>query len=143
MNGDYTASARTFLSSQLDDRSTAVGSRVTKAAAELRSIGDRFRQTPVVSQLAVLTDRGAEYVDRFGTYLQAGTTDRFVSDLEDLTRQRPWTMTSGAVVVGFLASRFLKTSSGARYRARAVDPTAATNTPQMTALSPDLTAQAR
>ncbi len=122
MNGDYTASARKFLSSQLDDRSTLVGTRVTQAATEIRSLGDQFRGTPVVSQLATLTDRGAAYVERFGTYLQDGTTDRFVSDLEDLTRQRPWAVTGGAVVVGFLASRFLKTSSGARYRARTSEP---------------------
>ncbi len=133
MNGDYTASARNYVSSQLDDRSTVLGTRVAQAANDLRAFGDRFRDAPVVSHVAALTDRGAAYVERCGTYLRDGTTQRFLADLEDLTRQRPWAVTGGAVVAGFLASRFLKTSSSARYRARVADPTAASNTPQMTA----------
>jgi hypothetical protein len=140
MNGDTTASTRNFISSQIDDRASALGNRVTRAADEIRAIGDQLRQAPLGSQIAPLTERGAKVVASVGTYLTEGDTQRFVADLEDLTRRRPVAVTSGAVVVGFLASRFLKTSaSSAKYQARVADPTRGSNTPQMTSYAADTT----
>jgi ElaB/YqjD/DUF883 family membrane-anchored ribosome-binding protein len=34
-----------------------------------------------------------------------------IGDLEDYTRRRPWIVVGAAAVAGFVASRFLKTSS--------------------------------
>jgi hypothetical protein len=38
-----------------------------------------------------------------------------LNDLERFARQQPWLATSGGLVLGFFASRFLKASSARRY----------------------------
>jgi hypothetical protein len=45
-------------------------------------------------------------------------SDALLSDVEDLARRQPWAVGAGAMVLGFVASRFLKASSSRRYSAR-------------------------
>ena len=39
-----------------------------------------------------------------------------IGDLENHARRQPWAIAGAALVLGFAASRFLKTSSARRYR---------------------------
>lgn len=102
---------------QIDDRSTQAGERVTSTARDLRSVGEELRkqgkETP-----AKLADRAAEQTEKVGSYLKENGPDRMLEDAEDFGRQRPWAVLAGGLAVGVLAARFLKASSGSRYRQR-------------------------
>jgi hypothetical protein len=61
-----------------------------------------------------MAEEAAERARRLSSYLEEGNGDRFVRDLEDVTRRRPWAVAAGAFAVGLVASRFLKASAERR-----------------------------
>jgi ElaB/YqjD/DUF883 family membrane-anchored ribosome-binding protein len=67
---------------------------------------------------ARLTDAVAERTDRLGGYLRGADADAILRDVESFARRRPWLVAAGGVAVGLVASRFLKASSGIRYRSQ-------------------------
>jgi hypothetical protein len=107
---------KSFVTQQIDDRTTQIGQQVGAVADELRKVGDQLRASGPAGLAADYVDQGAEFVDRIGRYLQDADTDRLMGDLENIARQQPWAVAAGALVLGFAASRFLKTSSARRYR---------------------------
>lgn len=107
--------SKSFLNRQVDERTTQIGTQMGSAAQELRNVGDQLRQTPG-SPVAGYVDRGADWVERFGHYLQEADGDRIVGDLESMARSQPWAVAAGAAALGFAASRFIKSSSARRYR---------------------------
>lgn len=108
--------SKSFLSGQIDQRSTHVGRAISATADDLRQVGDEMRRSGSIGSAAALADRGAEFIDRIGRYLQDADSDRLIADIESFGRQRPWAVAAGALLVGFAASRVLKASSARRYR---------------------------
>ncbi|QEC47904.1 hypothetical protein FSW04_10200 [Baekduia soli] len=102
---------------QIDERSTDVGRRVGEQAADLRAVGDQLRQQGK-DRPARLVDEAAHHVERAGGWLQESDADAILDDVEDAARKNPWAVVAGGVVLGLAASRFLKASSGDRYRTR-------------------------
>jgi hypothetical protein len=102
---------------QVDQRSTQAGEKVSGTAQDLRSVSEELRnqgkETP-----AKLADQGAERIERVGSYLTESDSDKLLSDLEDFGRRQPLAVLAGGLVVGMAAARFLKASSGSRYRSR-------------------------
>ncbi|HEY0614897.1 MAG TPA: hypothetical protein VGC96_09670 [Candidatus Elarobacter sp.] len=107
---------KTILGKQIDDRTTQIGEQIGSVAQELRNVGDQLRQSGPVGLAAGYVDQAADLVERLGTYLQDADSDRLIGDLENIARANPWGIAAGALVLGFAASRFLKTSSARRYR---------------------------
>jgi hypothetical protein len=107
---------KSLLGKQVDDRTTQIGQQIGSVAQDLRNVGDQLRQSGAVGAAAGYVDQGADLVDRVAQYLQDADSDRLIGDLENYARQRPWVIAAGALVLGFAASRFLKTSSARRYR---------------------------
>ncbi len=108
--------SKSFLGKQVDDKTTEIGQQIGSVAQELRSVGDQLKQSPIAGPVTGYVDQGVEYVERLGQYLQDADSDRLLGDLENFARQQPWAVAAGALVLGFAASRFLKTSSARRYR---------------------------
>jgi hypothetical protein len=108
--------SKSFLGKQVDDRTTQIGQQIGSVAQELRSVGDQLKQSPIAGPVAGYVDQGVGYVERLGQYLESADSDRLIGDLEGFARQQPWAVAAGALVLGFAASRFLKTSSARRYR---------------------------
>ncbi|MDB5092150.1 MAG: hypothetical protein JWO85_251 [Candidatus Eremiobacteraeota bacterium] len=108
--------SKSFLGKQVDERSTTIGRQIETVAHDLRNVGDQLRSTGVAGGAANYVDRGAELVDQFGHYLQDADSERLITDLEGYARRAPWAVAAGALMLGFAASRFLKTSSARRYR---------------------------
>jgi hypothetical protein len=106
--------SKSFLSKQLDDRSTDIGQRVGELAGDLRLVGEQLRGYGVPPAAAAYVDQGAVLVGQVGRYLVQTDPDRMIVDLEAYTRRQPWVVAGAAALVGFAASRFLKTS-GSRY----------------------------
>jgi len=107
---------KTFVTKQIDDRTTQIGQQVGTVADEIRKVGDQLRASGPVGFAADYVDQGADAVDRLARYLQDANTERLLGDLEAIARQQPWAVAAAALAVGFAASRFLKTSSARRYR---------------------------
>ena len=108
--------SRSFISAQLDDRSTQIGATISSTAGDLRRIADELRSSETVTGSADLANRGADTIDRFGSYLQAADGDQLIADAEAFARERPWAVALAALAAGFAASRVLKAASSQRYR---------------------------
>ena len=113
---DAVTQSRSFLSDQLDSRSTLIGETISSTAGDLRRIAEELRSSETVAGGADLADRGADAIDKVGRYLQDADGDRLIADLEEFARQRPWAVAVAALTAGFAASRVLKASSSRRYR---------------------------
>jgi broad specificity phosphatase PhoE len=109
--------AKGALRSQVDQRSTDAGERVGGFASDVRSVGEQLREQGK-DQPAKLADQAAQRAERLGDYLKQSDADRILGDLEDLGRRQPWAVIGGGVVLGLVASRFLKASSSRRYDQR-------------------------
>ena len=103
------------LSEQVDQRSTQAGEQVSSTAGDLRSVAEELRNQGKDAP-AKIADQVADRVEKFGSYLSDADSDRILNDVENLARRQPWAVITGGVLVGFLASRFLKASSTERSR---------------------------
>jgi hypothetical protein len=65
---------------------------------------------------AQYVEQAADRAERLGGYLEESDGDRILRDVEDFARRNPWAVAAGGLVLGFVASRMLKASSGERYR---------------------------
>lgn len=106
---------KSFLGKQVDERSTLIGQQIGSLAQDLRNVGDQLRESGTVGGAAGYVDQGAQLIERVGRYLEDADSDRLIADLETYARKQPWAVAAGALLVGFAASRFLKTSSVRRY----------------------------
>jgi len=115
--GQVSERARGRLRRELDRRSTEVGSHGQTVAEALRRTGreleGRGEQAP-----ARAVQAAAERIERGSGYLRDADADRILSDLEHRARERPWLAAGAGALLGFVASRFLKASSGYRYDER-------------------------
>jgi hypothetical protein len=109
--------AQDMMREQVDQRSTQAGEKISGTAQDLRSVSEELRNqgkdTP-----AKFADRGAEQIEKVGSYLTESDADRLLSDVEDFGRRQPLAVLAGGLVIGMAAARFLKASSRTRYRGR-------------------------
>jgi hypothetical protein len=103
------------LRKQVDTRATQAGEQVTSIAEALRRTGDQLRGEGKEGP-AKLGDQAAERMERLGGYLRHSDADRILGDVESVARRQPWAFATGALLLGFVASRFLKASSSRRYQ---------------------------
>jgi len=103
------------LREQIEQRSTQAASQVNEQASDLRSVGESLRSQGKDGP-ARAADQLAGYAERVGSYLQDKDAQTLLSDAEDFGRRQPLAVAAAGLIVGFAASRFLKASSGQRYR---------------------------
>ena len=109
--------ARDQLRTQIDQRSSQAGERVSSQAGDLRSVSEQLRQQGK-EQPAKLADQAADRLERAGGWLTESDADRILGDVEDFARKNPWAVMAGGLALGFAASRVLKASSSERYQVR-------------------------
>jgi gas vesicle protein len=109
--------AKGALRTQVDQRSTDAGQKVGGFASDVRSVSDQLREQGK-DQPAKLADQAADRAEQVSRYLTNSDGDRILGDIEDFGRRQPWAVIGGGVVLGLLASRFLKASSTRRYEER-------------------------
>jgi hypothetical protein len=106
--------AESMVRRQVDERTSQTGIAIHSTAQDLRTVGQELRnqgkETPakVAEQIA---DRG----EQLAGYLRTNDANRILADVEDFARRQPWAVMAGGLVLGFVASRFLKSSSQRRY----------------------------
>lgn len=107
--------AQSRMRGEVDERSTQAGAAAVSTAQDLRSVAESLREQGKDGP-ARMADNVAERIERVGTYLQDADGERILGDVEGFVRRQPWTVVVGGLTLGFVASRFLKASSGDRYR---------------------------
>jgi ElaB/YqjD/DUF883 family membrane-anchored ribosome-binding protein len=100
---------------QLDQRSSEAGRQMQSTGKALRSSASQLRSEGK-DLPAKVVEEVAHRADQLGGYLQSAQSDRILGDVESFVRRRPWLAAGTGVVVGFLASRFLKASGDRRYQ---------------------------
>ena len=96
--------------SQLANQKHEASQRLTPITVALRETAQQLRkqgQAPV----AQYADRTSDRVERFSGYLRETEVDEMVDQARGFARSRPAVFLSGAVALGFLGARFLKSSS--------------------------------
>jgi hypothetical protein len=99
--------------SRADEQRQTVASGFEAVAHAFRGMGDGLRnqdQGPVAQYAAELGHAAAGQVDRLANYLRGRDVRQIVNDTEDLARRSPGMFLGGAFAIGFVASRFLKSS---------------------------------
>jgi hypothetical protein len=108
--------AKEKLREQVDQRSTQAGQQVNAVAGDVRSLAEELR-TQGKDKPAQYAEKTAEKVESAGQWLEQAEGDQILRDVENFARRNPWAVAAGGLVLGLTASRFLKASSGERYRA--------------------------
>jgi len=109
--------AQDRLREQLDQRSSQVAEQINAQASDLRSVAESLREQGKDGP-AKAADRLAGYAQKVGGYLRDKDSDALLGDAEDFGRRQPAAVAGGGLLLGFVASRFLKASSAQRYSAR-------------------------
>ena len=107
--------AKQKLREQADQRSTQAGQQVTTVAGDVRSVAEELR-TQGKDKPAQYAEQAAEKVESAGRWLEESDGDKILRDVEGFARRNPWAVAAGGLVLGLTASRFMKASSGERYR---------------------------
>lgn len=95
---------------QLGNQKHQAAQRITPVQMALRETGQQLRnqgQGPI----AQYADSAADQVERFSGYLRENEVDDILNEGRSLARRRPALFLGGAAALGFLATRFLKSSS--------------------------------
>ena len=108
--------ARGKLRDEVDTRSTEVGQQVSGTSEAIREAANQLREKGQDGP-ARATEQAAQKMEEAGRWLTESDADRILGDVEDFARRQPWAVLAGGLVLGFAASRFLKSSSQQRYSA--------------------------
>jgi hypothetical protein len=96
--------------SQLANQKHEAAQRITPVQTALRETGQQLRkqgQGPV----AEYADKAADQVERFAGYLRENEVDDLLNDARGFARRNPAVFLGSVTALGFLATRFLKSSS--------------------------------
>jgi len=102
-----------------------VDSQKERAAQQLGGLADAVRQTSQQLHqkdqhgLADVVGKSAQRVDRLAGYLRERDIGELVDDVERYSRREPAMFIGGALALGFIAARFLKSSREKAYQSRA------------------------
>jgi hypothetical protein len=113
--GDARKQARDRVRTEVDRRSTEAGQQVSGAAEAMRRVSQELRQEGKDGP-ATVANQAADRAQRAGRWLEESDADRILRDVEDFGRRKPWAVALGGLALGIAAARFLKASSGDRYR---------------------------
>jgi hypothetical protein len=107
--------ARDRASSSLGESKSQIADQFGTVANALRRTTEHLRSEDQ-QRIAGLTDTVARQVDQVANYLRTRDARAMKQDLENLARRQPALMLGGALVLGLIGARFLKSSDrrGAR-----------------------------
>ena len=106
------------LAEQVKDQASAVAQQQMTSAAEgldsaagaVNAVGDRLRENHLVS-LSQYTDLAAEQIEKLATWLRTTTPEEIAHDVEDFAKKQPAVFVAGALALGLIGVRFLRSTS--------------------------------
>jgi hypothetical protein len=108
--GDLANRGTEQVKSQLANQKHEASQRMVPIQSALRETGQQLRKQGQGS-VAGYADQAADQVERFSGYLRETDVDEIVAEARGFARRRPAVFLGGAVALGFLATRFLKSTS--------------------------------
>ncbi|MEA2722777.1 MAG: hypothetical protein QOH59_548 [Gemmatimonadales bacterium] len=108
--------ARNTLQQARERASSSLGESKSQVADQFGTIAEALRRTTEhlrsedQQRIAGLTDTVARQVDQVANYLRNKDASAMRADLENLARRQPAIMIGGALVLGLIGARFLKSS---------------------------------
>jgi hypothetical protein len=114
--------AKSTLQQARDRARSSLGESKTQFADQIGSVADALRRTTEhlrseeQSRFAGLTETLARQVDQVANYLRHKDAAAMRNDLEDLARRQPALILGGALVLGLIGARFIKSSERGRER---------------------------
>lgn len=112
--GHTTARASEAVKGQASSQKARAADGITKVADALRQTGQQLEQQGQ-APVGTYVNRAAEQAERLAGYLQQTDIEQMIHEASDFARQQPALFLGGALVVGMVGARFLK-SSGAKAR---------------------------
>jgi hypothetical protein len=95
---------------QVDQRSTQAGEAVAATADDVRAVGETLRERGNDTAARVV-EQAAGYAQQAADYLRDTGPNEIISDVERIARKQPWAVVLGGLLVGFAASRVLRSSA--------------------------------
>ncbi|MGA9274846.1 MAG: hypothetical protein WBV67_15300 [Candidatus Cybelea sp.] len=80
----------------------------------MRTFARELREDPGTVLAADIAERGADVLERVGSYVEQTPLDRMLEDAEALGRRRPWMVATAALAAGIFASRLIKSTAARR-----------------------------
>ncbi len=108
--------AKNTLQQARDRASSSLGESKGQVADQFGTIAQALRRTTEhlrsedQPRIAGLTDTVARQIDQVANYLRNKDASAMKADLENLARRQPAIMIGGALVLGLIGARFLKSS---------------------------------
>jgi hypothetical protein len=112
--------ARDRVASSLGDSKTRMADQVGGMASALRHASEQFRSDDQ-ARIAGLADTVATQVDQLANYLRGHDGRAMLDDIGGLARRQPALVIGGALALGLLAGRFIKSSERQRPAASSGD----------------------
>jgi glucan phosphorylase len=109
---DLAHSAKQQIDQQYEQKMQGVTGEVGHLASALRRAGQQLRDENGATIAASIADRMAMRLDTINSSVANKDLDQIVADVERFARGNPAVFLGGAAALGFLAARFLKSSSG-------------------------------
>jgi hypothetical protein len=107
--GQMIDQARTQVMSQLATQKDQAAGSIGRVAEALRQTGQQLRGQHQ-DAFAPYAESAADYVERFSRSLQERDIQEMIDGVERFARREPAMFVGGALALGFLAARFLKSS---------------------------------
>jgi len=108
--GQVVEQVRDQVKSQLSERKEQAAGGLGTVAQALRQTGETLR-TGEQAAVAQAADSAAQFVDQVSGYLRDKDIDDLVGEVENFARTNPAVFLGSAFVLGFMAARFLKSST--------------------------------
>lgn len=97
------------IETSITDQKTRAADKLSGVAQSLLTSSQQLR-TDGNEDVGRYIERAADQVDRLANYLQRSDVNQMVDQVESFARRQPAAFVASAFAVGFLASRFLKSS---------------------------------
>ena len=107
--------AKEQIEGRYDEQKSRAMSEVNHLASALRRAGDDLSGQGGLGIGSTVLGRVATHLESLGTTMDGKNLDDIVSDVERLARRNPAMFIGGAMLIGFAASRFLKSSGRSSY----------------------------
>jgi ElaB/YqjD/DUF883 family membrane-anchored ribosome-binding protein len=114
---DAAEQGRGMVESQIRQRSSQAGEQVDSMSQTLHRVAEQSRLEGNAQQ-ARWADAAASRADRFSSFLRDTDPEQMLDRAEDVARREPWLVAGIGLLVGLVAARSLKASSGRRYDRR-------------------------
>ena len=111
---DLASNAKQQLGEQYEQRVHGVLGEVGHLATALRRVGQQLRDEQGATIAATVTDRVATRLDSVSSAIGNKNLDEVIGEVENFARRSPAAFLGVAAGIGFIASRFLKSSAPRR-----------------------------